>query len=272
MIIGIDAGGTKTHAVLSIDNRIVDECITGSGNIRNNYEQAYISITDAIHQLLIKYPNSPCEIKLGVAGFSHIENRVRLQNELSFKYSQVKITTDAHIACLAAHQGRDGAILICGTGVVGYINSKSSQLQLGGFGFPHGDLGGGAYLGLEISKLLCKAMDKIIPMSPMLDDVYKDFNYDYNQAKLWLINAKVADYAKFAKALLPYLNGGDQNAQIIIKNATNEIKEFLTAMYKYNLPVKLYGGLSEIYLPLLSSDFPELIISKVNAAYGAVYL
>ena len=271
MIIGIDAGGSKTHAVLSIDGVIVNECITGCGNIHNDYQVALNSIGNAIDFLLMSHPNKDCAIKIGVAGYSDIKLRNRLQVDLNQKYSNVKITSDAHIACLAAHKGESGGVLICGTGVVGYINLNDQQIQLGGFGFPHGDLGGGAYIGLEISRLLCKSLDGIIPFSPMLKQIYQDFDNDYMKVKYWLMNATVADYASIAKIMFKYTND-DSNAKNILMNAINEVNQLLVLMYKYNVPIKLYGGLAEVYLPYLNSKFIDLGICQINAAIGAVYL
>ncbi len=43
--------------------------------------------------------------------------------------------TDAHAACIGAHNGADGAIIIIGTGVVGYQTQNGEGVQVGGWGF-----------------------------------------------------------------------------------------------------------------------------------------
>ena len=71
-IIGIDGGGSKTHALL-IDpaSNIIDEAYSGSANIKTEIQIAYHSINSVIQNLIIKNNLDPIniQINLGIAGY-----------------------------------------------------------------------------------------------------------------------------------------------------------------------------------------------------------
>lgn len=276
LIIGIDGGGTKTHAIIVDSTKtIIDECCCGPANIRTNLSLAVASINSAIEQLVTKHDLDPntTEIGIGVAGYSVTANREQLYTSLTQHYSKIKLHSDCHIACLAAHDGHDGTIVICGTGVVGCSLINNVLHQTGGWGFPHGDLGGGAWLGLEICKLTCKAIDKVIKWSPLLSAVFNQFEQNPTGFKTWLVNATPHEFATIAKLLIKYENK-DQNADIILNKAIEEITLFMQAIVHQvpHLPIKITGGLAKVYLPILKNNFPKLEVTEHPAAYGACLL
>ena len=275
-IIGVDGGGSKTHAVLfNPSGAMLDESFSGSANIRSDIDLAYTSIINAIDSLVLKYAINPQQLKIGigVAGYSVVANRELLERRLAMKYSQFILQSDAYIACLAANLGRDGAIIICGTGVVAYSIQDSVATQFGGWGFPHGDLGGGAWLGLEICKLVCKAIDNIIPWSSLLKQTYQRFNNNYAEYKTWLLAATPGDFATIARQLSEALEV-DVNAQQILQRGVDEVRQYIAMVLVQTnqLPLSLVGGLAKFYLPLLSAEFPDLKESAVAPAIGASYL
>lgn len=273
--IGVDGGGSKTHAVLfNVNGEILAEKVTSSANIASNLDQARESLITAIQTLLYKYNLDPhnVAIGIGVAGFSHNDNRHKLIEFLNNNFIHVKVASDAHIACLAAHNGHDGSVVICGTGVVGYYIKNGVGTQIGGWGFPHGDLGSGAWLGLEIARLLCKAIDGIIATSPMLDNLYERFSFNPTLYKKWLQSSSPKEYAELARLLPDYLNNQDLYALEVFKNGYQEIVNFIKLIEMTSLPLKISGGLANLYYPSLLKEFPNLLISDTPNAYGASYL
>lgn len=275
--IGIDGGGSKTHAILLNNNQqIIDEVTTGPANIKTDLGLSISSITTAI-QLLITNNNlsvADVSINIGVAGFSNIVNRKALLVNLQQFYSNITLTSDCHIACLAAHAGADGAILICGTGVVAYYLKDGRGHQIGGWGFPYGDLGGGAWLGLELCKSLCTAIDESTKFSPILNEIFLRFENDADKYKNWLLTAKPSDYAEFTKLIPEFMEKNDPIAQQIFSNGCNEIDMLLTAITikTANLPIKITGGLAALYLKALTNKFLALEISTIPNALGTCYL
>jgi glucosamine kinase len=275
--IGIDGGGTKTAAVLvDENNQIIDYSYSGPANIKNSLDISLLSITSVINELLTKYHLNKNDVKIGIgiAGFSVIEKRQQLEQNLLQLYSNVIITSDSHIACLAAHGNSDGAVIICGTGIVGYYTLDGIGTQLGGWGFPYGDLGGGAWIGLEICRLLCSSIDGSIKFSPILVEVFKRFNNDKNNYKNWLIDASPAKYADLAKTLPEYILQNDVNASMIFNKAILEIELLVRSLLQKsgNTAIKITGGLAKYYYPHLKNSFPNLELSISSSSLGATYI
>ncbi len=276
-IIGIDGGGSKTHAVLiDASGKIIDEAFAGAANIKNDASLAFNSITHVIdalfnnHNLVL----NQVQIGIGIAGFSDHENLITLQHKLENLYPQLIITSDAHIACLSCHQEQQGSIIICGTGVVGYNISNPKTTQLSGWGFPYGDLGGGAWIGLELCRKLCKSIDETYKATPILRAIYSRFDNDKNIFKNWLFNARPSDYGDIARLLPEFIKQNDQTCEEIMFTAINEISGLIEVMVdKFpHAKIAISGGLAEFYYPLLQKNFPQLIYTHKSHAYGAYFL
>ncbi|MBP9742021.1 MAG: hypothetical protein KBD37_01540 [Burkholderiales bacterium] len=275
-LVGVDGGGSKTHAMLFTPNhQLIGESFAGSANIRNDLNGAYASITQAINTLLEKYQidKNNLVIALGVAGYSLLEAREQLYSRLCSIYPRVKMTSDGHLACLAAYRGQDGGVIICGTGVVTYIIKGGQTSQIGGWGFPHGDLGGAAYLGLEACKLLCQAIDQLIPWSGLLNEIYDKFAQDTLAYKNWLLKATSQQFAEIARMVLAYIDS-DSNAANIYNAGVAQIDLLLNAIIKNNkgMPFSLMGGLAKFYYPCLHQSFPQVSLCAIPPAVGGIYV
>lgn len=275
--IGIDGGGSKTEAILvDSNNTVIGSIITSSANIKTDVDSAFVSISGAIDYLLNNFNINLATVKIGigVAGYSDINNRHLLKNKLSKKYPHFQLSSDCHIACLAAHATNDGAVVICGTGVVAYYIKNKVSTQIGGWGFPHGDLGGGAWLGLEVCKLLCKAIDQDNLNILQLQMLYEDFfNSDANKFKQWLTNAKPQDYANITKFI--FSSGQlDPSIASIHDRGLLEVSEFIQAVTNRteSLPIKIMGGLTNLYIKDLQQQFPNLTVGTNPPAFGAIHI
>lgn len=270
--IGIDGGGSKTHSILIDENHhMIHEIINGPANIKTDINTAIKSIKTSIDYLINMHNlNHDTEIGIGVAGFSDIRNRKILEDTLKLYYSNINITSDAHIACLAAHNGKDGSIIVCGTGVVGYNIENGNGTQIGGWGFPHGDIGGGAWIGLELCRILCKAIDKTCEFSPLIHAIYSKFDNDKSQYQKWLINAKPQNYAEIAKFIPEFILQNDKNAISIVNAGVAEVNDLIEIFPQKNIAIT--GGLANFYYTYLKEEHPNLKLSTVSNAFGACYL
>ena len=269
-LIGVDAGGSKTHAVFFDKDR---QSFAGPANISKGIDIAYNSIIMAVDELIIGYDIKDIQIGIGIAGYSVATNRETLEQKLLKKYPNLKLVSDGHLACLAAHSGQDGVIVICGTGVVAYYIQKGIGHQLGGFGYPHGDLGGGAWLGLEVCKRVFKAIDNIIPWSDLLKAVFAKFDDNKDEFKYWLIKATPGDLANIARSgfIVNFIKT-DINAREILTQGINEILGYIKVLKKNNLSIKLVGGVVPFYLEAIQKEYPDIILSDVPPVFGVKYL
>ena len=173
-IIGIDAGGTKTNAALyDVDGRVLFETGAGYGNMLVNPDVALGNIIAAASACVAARPApgpAPCpapgpaarpahrpapgaapgaaHIYIGAAGIAAEGNERKLAVAMGERFPDcpVRIVTDAVLALYALTKGRDGVLVIAGTGSIAYGKRAGTQLRAGGWGHILGDEGGGYYI------------------------------------------------------------------------------------------------------------------------------
>ena len=79
-------------------------------------------------------------------------------------------------------------------------------VQVSGWGFPHGDEGGGAYLGLEAVRLTLQAYDGRVDYSPLLRAIMEKFNNDIWRLVSWACEAKSTQFDEIAPLVIEYIN------------------------------------------------------------------
>ena len=99
-------------------------------------------------------------------------------------------TTDSHAACVGAHRGGDGGVVIIGTGSIGEAIVEGKRHRVGGWGFPVSDEGGGAWLGCEVARRALWALDGRAPWTPLLKSVAERFDEDPHAMVRWMSGAK----------------------------------------------------------------------------------
>ena len=147
IVIGVDGGASKTRAISqTLFGDTIGKGEAGEGNIHQNLEQAYQSVLEAINRSLAPInvelgdPKYQFHIGLGLAGSEvSVCKEAFLKKKLPSK--SLIVESDAHVACMGAHAGHDGAVISIGTGVVGYQTYQRNVYRVGGWGFPYGDEG-----------------------------------------------------------------------------------------------------------------------------------
>lgn len=280
LFIGVDGGGTKTEAVIQDANgQTLGVGLAGSGNIRTSVAQSWNSVNEAIAnaatQAAIKLNDYKLHVGLGMAG-SELSTAVTEFLNVPHPFTTLSLNSDAHIACLGVHGGADGAIIIVGTGVIGYQILHDKTYRSGGYGFPHSDEGGGAWLGMELFRLAFKAIDERITWTPMLRDVYKQFQNTRQNFADYANTAKPSDYAKFASFVFQYKDT-DTYAKKLLAEAAFEIDQIYLGLLnqsKHNtFTVGLLGGLAPLIQPYVSESLKKHIVErKFNAPVGAIMM
>jgi N-acetylglucosamine kinase-like BadF-type ATPase len=172
--IGVDAGATKTHTILSDGKVIIIEDRTGPANPRSTgWDESIINITSGIKNVIQKSNTLGNEIKvcIGMAGVNspqHESEALRRIEEITGKSSKihVKVTNDTHIALESGSQQKNAIALICGTGANCYgRNLKGEEVHVGGLDYILSDEASGYMIGLQGLKAATKSMDGRIAKS-----------------------------------------------------------------------------------------------------------
>jgi glucosamine kinase len=285
IFIGVDGGATKcTVRVEDGAGQLLGRETSGPANIRLSPYDAWQSIYAALKKILpplgIEFANKSYQFHAGM-GLAGCEIREAYQTFLgqATLFDTLIVSSDAHAACLGAHGGNDGAIIIVGTGSVGYQIDSNQVTKIGGFGFPHDDEGGGAWIGLQAVRITLQSLDKRLPTSNLSNAIYAYFNKDQTQLVNWANQANSTQFALLAPIVIQQYQAGDLVALQIMQQAAFAIDAIGEALEKGQLeqkkllPCSLVGGISPFVQPFLSAKLRERIYpSLLPPDAGAVLL
>ena len=113
-------------------------------------------------------------------------------------FSSLIVRSDGYTACLGSHGGEDGAVIAVGTGTIGFQVEGGRESRVGGWGFPHGDEGGGALLGLEAVRKTLQWLDGREPVDPLLEAVKARFDGDQGRLVSWANAARETEFGEIA--------------------------------------------------------------------------
>ena len=250
LYLGIDAGGTHTRAKLvSGDGRILGTGEAGAANTPLGLPQALHAIEDCYSLTLADAGSTEAEIAsiragIGTAGL----NRAGFLQGLKahdFPFRSTAFASDAAIANLGAHAGDDGAVVIVGTGSIGFGRLGDKIFTIGGYGFPVSDEGSGAELGLRAIRRSLWARDGRIAHSAMSRAVLDRFHGSAGEIVEWTARATPADYGALAPMVLDYAMQGDTIAELIVQEAARRIENMIRTLFDFGAPhCCLMGGVA----------------------------
>ncbi|HEV2558550.1 MAG TPA: BadF/BadG/BcrA/BcrD ATPase family protein [Microvirga sp.] len=279
LFIGIDGGGTGCRArIRDGEGRLLGEGVGGPANIRLGSEGAWASILAACRSALAASgladeALSRARAGLGLAGAAQPQAVAGMLAH-SHPFRSVAIETDAHIAWLGAFGGGEGAILIVGTGSVGYGVLGGRPVYIGGRGFQISDDGSGAVLGRELLRRTIWAHDGRAPMTSLASAVLERFGGDPETMVDWSNAARPRDYASFAPLIVEHATAGDPLGSALVSEAADAISGIARRLVDLGAPrLCLFGGLSRPLMPWFAPDVRQLLAEPLaDALDGAVML
>jgi len=275
--LGIDGGGSRCRARIEDGNgKLLGEGISGPATTRIGVEKAWRSIMEASETAaaqagLKREDFSRLRAGIGLAGLGRRGAEAALKR-IAHPFASVNFISDGMAACLGAHSGADGAIVVAGTGSVGVGLVDGREIRLAGYGFPISDEGSGADIGLQVIRLALRAADRRGEMSPLLSEVLGAFDHDPYQAVAWSEEARATDYAALAPLVLRHANQGDPIGRRIVERAADAIGDLLDLFLARGIDrLSLVGGLSEAITPWLTPDLrSRLKQPDADAVAGAL--
>lgn len=246
------------------------------------WETILSTITAALASTNIKLEDNRYHFHLGcgLTGCELPEPCTKFLKEAPPYFSTVRLESDAYTACLGAHAGQDGAIIIVGTGAVSIQIQNGKTTQVSGWGFPHGDEGSGAWLGMEAVRLTLQWLDGRFetPNTALLEMIFQKFERDLIKLVVWSNAANSTKFAEIAPLVIEQLKKQDLLALELIQRATDAIDRIGMALAKHSengklLPCCLCSGLAPFIEPYLSPELKARIVPcKHDAASGAIFM
>ena len=279
--VGVDGGGTSTRArLIRLDGTRLGEGRAGPSGLLQGSAQAWHNIERAIAQAAQAAGLAPAELGghntvlgLGLAGAN--EARLRQQFlQAKHRYPYLHLESDAYVALLGAHGGQPGAIVIAGTGSVGHaLFANGRRAIAGGWGFPSGDEGSGAWLGLQAVNLAQRALDGRHPQCALARAVLATTGGSHASLLSWSCEAGQAEYARLAPLVFECA-AQDRYAAALLRQAVAAIARIAHALDKGGrLPLCLLGSVGQ----RLAERLPErlrarLVPPRGDAMEGALAL
>jgi glucosamine kinase len=278
LYLGVDGGGSRCRARIEDEfGMAVSEGYSGPATTRLGIDEAWRSImracTAAAEQARLGREDfALMHAGIGLAGLGRRGAEAALK-QIAHPFASVRFISDGVAACLGAHGGADGAIVVTGTGSIGVGLSGGRELRFGGYGFPISDEGSGADIGLQAIRLALHAADQRGETSPLLAKVLGAFDHDSSQAVAWSEQATATDYAAFAPLVLGHASQGDPIGRRIVERAANAIGDLLDVFLQHGIDrLSLVGGLSEAIAAWLTPDLRGRLTPPVGDAVAGALL
>jgi glucosamine kinase len=238
LFLGVDGGGTRCRARLADrSGHILGEGTAGPANIRLGLDTAFASVIDAARQCLA----NAC---LALAGATEPRELASARSRrLPFRHTM--IVSDAQAACIGAHGGQDGGVIIVGTGSVGWAMIGGRHDRVGGWGLPLSDEGSAAWLGRAALRQALRAYDGRLAPTTLLRHLLDEFAGDPYAIVRWADTAPPAEFGRLAPLVVEYARQLDPAAVELMQRAAHHIDTLAARLVARGVErIALAGGLA----------------------------
>ena len=278
LIVVVDGGGSGCRlGAYDVQGTLLATSANGPASLSLGEEQAWRHIRQGISSLAEQLDKAngwmPAEICLGLAGSLQTDRRNRFLALVPEEIT-TNLVTDGHAQLLGATGGKPGACLAMGTGsVLHWIDISGETNMAGGWGFPCGDEGSGAWLGFKLVNAYLWHRDTYQPGTdvPIVLQALQDhIGQNVSDIQIWSTNTRSTELASLAPLIVSAAKQGDRLANTLLDNGAEQC-ERLIKVAPNTLPVYLVGGLAEVYLSRLSPSTRERVQVPLGDAFSGLF-
>lgn len=180
-VLGIDAGGTKTVALLAdADGHVIAEGRAGAANLQTEGE---LEVEKTLHTAIDRATDgrsvTVSAVCLGMAGVDRPDDAVvirEIMRRLGFRTNAL-IVNDALIALVAGAGPSPGVVVVAGTGSIAYgVSHRGVAARAGGWGPTLGDEGSGYWIGRRALVAVMRELDGRGPRTDLTPLVLRHFS------------------------------------------------------------------------------------------------
>ncbi|MDL4914728.1 MAG: BadF/BadG/BcrA/BcrD ATPase family protein [Enterobacterales bacterium endosymbiont of Blomia tropicalis] len=277
-LLGIDGGGTRCRARLTLNGTVLAETTGGPANVWSDYNAALQNVEQLTVQVMAQAGLPPQTLAqtilvAGLAGANIASVKARLASWQP-PCVAVQVVSDVEIACIGAHAGEPGAVFITGTGSQGAAWNGEYFTLLGGWGFALSDQGSGAELGRRALRLALLAHEDIIEKTDFSTRLMAQFDDSPETMLLWSRDATPADWARVVPQIVAAAQTGDRHAYALLQQTAEDIGLMVRRLTRLSAGrLALMGGLAEPIQPWLAADTQaRLVAPQYDALAGALIL
>lgn len=279
LFLGVDGGGSGCRARLAdAEGRVLGEGRSGPANLTTGFDAAIAAVDEAWRRAFVAAgvdvaAAARTHVAIGLAGAAALGDGTRVA-ALAFPFASVTVRSDSEIACLGAHGGAPGALVVLGTGSQAILVDGSGVTRFGGWGFALSDDGSGAVLGRTAARRALLGHEGIEAATPFTAAVMDRFDGLPTRMLDFALQARPADFAALAPMVFDHAAAGDAAAVVLRDAAVADVEKLLDRLVRAAAPrIALSGGLADSYRPLLSGRFTALLRpAEGDALDGALAL
>jgi N-acetylglucosamine kinase-like BadF-type ATPase len=257
VILGIDAGGSKTRALVGrVDGQVIGSGEAGPANYQSTGQAAAFEALDLAVRRALEEAGARAEqvasLCLGAAGMDRPEDFSVFQGWAAgaFPLARLRLVNDARIVLAAGTPAGWGLVIISGTGSIAYgRTAQGTTARAGGWGYLLGDEGSGYSIGLRALQAVMRAHDGRDGQTLLREAVLSEWGLTAPEALVRKVYAGLsrADIARLAGLVERCAEAGDPKASQILAWAGAELAEVASAVVKQlqfegPVPAALTGG------------------------------
>lgn len=257
MTVVVDGGGTGCRlGAFDASGMLRAKAADGPASLSLGVEQTWENIRRGIKSLAdqIGQPEGwmPARLCMGLAGGLRSERRDEFLALIPAPVEKT-LVTDGHAQLIGATGGQPGICLAVGTGsVIHWMNPDGTIGLAGGWGFPMGDEGSGAWLGAKLINLYIWHRDTGANDVPAIFEALESrIGRSVSDVQTWSTCKSSTELASLVPIIVATAAGGDAIARSLLQEGANECERLL-ALAPRDLPIHMVGGLAEAYRPLLA--------------------
>lgn len=166
-VIAVDAGGSKTlFALFDMDaTRLCEVTLPPCHYAQVGFSRMGDILKEGTDRLMADFELKKEEvyISLGLAGFGKDKDAAKKISDrvssIFADYGGLSLNSDAEIALHGALGGKDGILVISGTGSIAFSLNDGKHSRCGGWGYSVGDEGSGYWMGRQVLSSFSKQAD-----------------------------------------------------------------------------------------------------------------
>jgi glucosamine kinase len=273
---GIDGGGTGCRMrIRDAENKNVAEAKGGPANFYQDPTTALINICALIRDASTKAGIDPSQLHvgLGLAGLVTSVDPATITAE-KLGVARAVADVDAYTACLGAFGGKEGGIVIAGTGSIGFGVHKGKRHMVGGWGMLLGDRGSGAWLGLEAVRQTTLVFDGFALETELTRRVKDIAGQTMFEVSTWSAHATPKDYGALAPIVFELAAKGEAGSLALVQEGAKAIAMLGQSLLDKGIAnICLLGGLSSLYPKYFEKSFAAKLVQPVaDAVDGAILM
>ena len=256
-IVAVDGGASGCRlAAFSVDGELLARVeIPRHASLTLGVEAAWQHINDGLqllqNKLDIGQDWQPSTLCLGLAGTLQEDKRTKFLQLLGDDIP-VRLFTDGHAQLMGATRGQPGVCLAVGTGsVIHWCDKDGSRGMAGGWGYPAGDQGSGAWLGIRLLQIFTAHRDGQQCNSSMMAMVEQHTGSSVSAIQQWTTQSQSAVVAQLAPIVFAAASAGDNTAVALVEEAVAQCLTLVDCAPAH-LPVYVTGGIGQQLLAALS--------------------